>query len=240
MVAGEFHRGTYAIASIGGGGGETRVAGARSLHALERMAVREFSDSRGRNWRAWDILPEAIHPVTKAEDYLADCYIIGWIVFETVNGDEKRRLCPWPARWMDASDDGLRQLLAQAEPVPSSAVRRQRVTRVQERRVAKASAPQTDRPDITDLDVVRSFPYPGGRIWTVCVVRHPEDGGPPVLRFTAGARSIDLRKWRKDWTDQPEDVLVAILRRAAPRDGASPPGPDTPRRRWDDPPAPAI
>ena len=45
------------------------------------MAVREFSDERGLAWRAWEIKPEAIHPQTKAEHYLADCYTLDWIVF---------------------------------------------------------------------------------------------------------------------------------------------------------------
>jgi len=204
------------------------------------MAVREFSDREGKRWRAWDVRPEAIHPATKAEDFLADCYVIGWIVFETVGGDEKRRLCPWPARWMEVSDDGLCQLLAQAEIVPPHKVRHQSVTQVQPPRPKIEGGQGPEAPDVTDLDVVRSFAYPGGRIWTVCVVTHPEDGGSPVLRFTSGARVFDLRAWRKDWSDQPEDVLVLMLRRAAPRVTTGTPAPGTPLRRWDDQPGAAT
>src|ERR1043166_293755 len=81
------------------------------------MAVREFTDENGKHWRAWDIRPDAIHPQTKAEDYLAECYDVGWIVFETLSGDQKRRLCPYPIRWAEATNDELRHMLARAEAV---------------------------------------------------------------------------------------------------------------------------
>lgn len=82
------------------------------------MAVREFTDEHGVGWRAWDIRPEAIHPQTRAEDYLADCFTVGWIVFEAAGGNEKRRLCPWPTNWARASAAQLREMLARAERVP--------------------------------------------------------------------------------------------------------------------------
>jgi hypothetical protein len=64
----------------------------------------------------------------------------------------------------------------------------------------------------------------------------PEQGGPPVLRFTAGNRFIDLKTWTKDWTDQPDEILVSMLRRASPRRSSESLSPETPRRRWDDQP----
>src|SRR3954470_23615943 len=82
------------------------------------MAVREFVDGHGRDWRAGEIQPEAIHPVTRAEDYLSDCYTVGWLVFETSSGDAKRRLCPYPKAWTRATDTQLRELLASADAVP--------------------------------------------------------------------------------------------------------------------------
>ena len=201
------------------------------------MAVRDFTDDLGRKWRAWEVRPEAIHPQTKSEDYLADCYITGWIVFETVAGDEKRRLCPWPGNWASESEEGLRALLRGAELVPVHKMKEERMPVLEwpspEQLLADVSGPY--KPDITDLNVVRSFKYPGGRLWTVSVVAYPEDGGPPVLRFTAGNRSIDLKVWPKDWTDQPDDRLVMMLRAAAPR-RPTPVSPDTPRRRWNDQP----
>src|SRR5437773_11396560 len=81
------------------------------------MAVREFIDTEGVAWRAWDIRPESIHPVTRGEDYLADCYVVGWIVFENASASEKRRLCPYPIRWARSSVAQLREMLSRAEPV---------------------------------------------------------------------------------------------------------------------------
>jgi hypothetical protein len=198
------------------------------------MAVREFSDDFGRAWRAWDIKPEAIHPQTKAEDYLADCYTVGWIVFERTTGEEKRRLCPYPVRWADSSEAELRSLLAGAEIVPAHKLHRQQQTPGDSAATGSPAAAVVDaQPDITDLEVVRSFRYPGGRLWTVCVVTHPEHGGPAVLRFTAGMRWLDLKSWPRDWADARDEMLVDMLRRAAPRADKTP-VPGTPRRRWND------
>lgn len=203
------------------------------------MAVREFLDAAGRAWRAWDILPEAIHPRVKAEDYLADCYETGWVVFETTDGRAKRRLCPFPKSWDTASDAELRQLLDRAEVVPAS--------RIQERDLGSptprsGSSPHgrpddvasSASPDLTDLEIIRTFRYPGGRLWSVSVIQDPEGGGPPVLRFTAGSRNIDLRQWPRDWADYPEERLVDLLRLAAPRLTDAGPPFGTPPRRYTD------
>lgn len=82
--------------------------------------------------------------------------------------------------------------------------------------------------------VVRSFRYPGGRLWSVWQVQHPEDGGPPVLRFTAGMRSIDLKTWPADWADAPDERLAELLRSAMPRSASPPAAPGAPRRRTTD------
>lgn len=198
------------------------------------MPVREFADDQGRAWRAWAITPESIEPVTRGEDYLADCFVTGWIVFETLDGREKRRLCPWPMRWASMSDDELRGLLNKAELISALDLTARHTGSA--RRV-DGDAGWTDGRDITDTRVVRTFGYPGGRFWSVWVVMHPEDGGPPVLRFQAGARWIDLRRWPTNWADQPDTALVDLLRTEAPR----PPSAsrtDPRRRRWNDSPAP--
>jgi hypothetical protein len=201
----------------------------------ESMAVREFTDQNGIQWRAWDIRPDAIHPKTKAEDYLAECYDVGWIVFETLSGEEKRRLCPYPVRWAEADVHELWEMLARADVVPPHKL-------AAERQVGGELPPKTqpvdavpeDKPDVTDLEIVRSFRYPGGRLWTVCVIPHPEESATPVLRFTAGARYLDLKTWPRDWADAPEETLSELLRLSAPRAPQPPRRPDEPRRRWND------
>ena len=208
----------------------------------ERVAVREFVDVAGRTWRAWEIQPEAIHPQTRAEDYLADCYETGWVVFETADGREKRRLCPYPRAWSTLSDADLTRLIDRAEIVPPVKHAQQRTTGgpaatgpSPRRGGDDVRATASTRPaDLTDLGVVRSFRYPRGRLWSVCVVQRPESGGAAVLRFTAGARSIDLRQWPRDWPDYPDDRLVELLRLASPRRPSAVAPAGTPPRRYTD------
>jgi hypothetical protein len=216
------------------------------------MAVREFRDSTGRDWRAWDIAPDELSPRTKDEDYLAELYHTGWIVFETVAGDDKRRLYPVPKGWSQLPAAELEVLLQKAEIVPPRKLRTekrafgdaaaQEVQRALDFTERAVSSPESahemardETPDVTDLGVVRSFRYPGGRIWAVCVVQNI-GGSPAVLRFTAGARFIDLVEWPKDWADYQDDDLVELLRRAAPRERRGTPPSGIGPRRWDDQP----
>ena len=203
------------------------------------MAVREFTDSSGKSWRAWNIDPQSIHPLTRAEDYLADCFQTGWLVFETTSGAEKRRLCPYPARWPEYSDDDLRMLLDRAERVPLLKLHSERTTTVPittDGALSPGDPGWRYRFDVTDLQVVRTFRYPGGGFWTVRMITHPDDGSAPKLRFTAGERTIDLRTWPKAWPDYPDERLVELLRRAAPRLITKASEAGTPRRRWNDKP----
>lgn len=212
--------------------------------------VREFTDSRGRQWRAWDVTPDELSPRTKDEDYLAQLYYTGWIVFEAMDGGDKRRLYPVPKGWGELPEAELEVLLRKAEIVPKRKLRTEKEARgeaaAEEMRRAAEFADRAieepeaageqareETPDVTDLSVLRTFRYPGGRIWVAGVIQHPEGGGPAVLRFAAGSRNIDLEDWPKDWVDYPDDALVQLLRRAAPRDPGSQ-VPDAPRRRWDD------
>ncbi|HKN65925.1 MAG TPA: hypothetical protein VJW73_06590 [Gemmatimonadaceae bacterium] len=215
------------------------------------MAVREFTDSAGREWRAWDVSPDDLSPRTKDEDYLAQLYHTGWIVFETKGGDDKRRLYPIPRGWSELPEAELAVLLQKAEVVPRRKLRTEKdahgqdaadeveraaefsQTAVEEPEKARQLA-KTETPDVTDLNVRRTFRYPGGRIWVACVM---QDSGAaaPVLRFIAGARSVDLADWPKEWVDYADEQLVQLLRKAGKRQ----PGksvPDAPRRRWDDQP----
>lgn len=178
------------------------------------MPVREFIDSTGVEWRAWEVTPDAIYPPTRGEDYLADCYQLGWVVLETKAGDRRVRLCPIPADWQQLPTESLEVLLADGERLP-------------------ARAP-TALAEAADLPAARSFRYPGGRVWTVSVTTHPRRPEVHLLRFSAGGRAIDLDDWPRNWSNLSDDQLISLLRRAWPRSGA--PAADSPRRRWDDPP----
>ena len=213
------------------------------------MAVREFTDSAGREWRAWDVSPDDLSPRTKDEDYLAQLYHTGWIVFETKSGDDKRRLYPIPKGWSELPEAELGVLLQKAEVVPRRKLRTEKDAHGQEAADAVQRASEfsqfavdepekarelakTETPDVTDLNVLRTFRYPGGRIWVACVMQDP-GARAPVLRFTAGSRNVDLADWPKDWVDYPDEQLVQLLRKAGKRaPGQS--APDGPRRRWDD------
>ena len=59
------------------------------------MPLREFTDRSGEEWKVWDITPERLHPSTRVGDYLQG-FVDGWLVFETADGGDKRRLYPLP------------------------------------------------------------------------------------------------------------------------------------------------
>lgn len=162
------------------------------------MPVREFIDSAGVEWRAWEVTPDAMYPPTRGEDYLAECYQLGWVVLETKSGNRRARLCPIPQDWHRLTDAQLEALLPQAEVLPARTV--------------------SGRNSMSDVAVVRSFRYPGGRVWTVSLTPHPTVSGRRVLRFSGGGRAIDVENWPSDWADQPDEQLIALLAQAAPRD----------------------
>jgi hypothetical protein len=81
------------------------------------MAIREFKDASGREWRAWDVVPADFSARTNDEDFLATLYYTGWIAFETTDGSDRRRLYPIPKGWSEVSDTDLAGLLGKAEVV---------------------------------------------------------------------------------------------------------------------------
>jgi hypothetical protein len=100
------------------------------------MALREFTDGRGRQWMVWDVHPTLaerrehnagpppgirerrrfVEPRMRLSPKAAR----GWLVFESQDG-ERRRLAPIPEQpngWAKALDDQLRRWCAMAEPAP--------------------------------------------------------------------------------------------------------------------------
>ena len=100
------------------------------------MALREFTDERGRHWSVWDVYPtlaERRHrnggPPPGVRErrrtfewrpHLRQNMSGGWLAFESGDG-ERRRLAPVPEKptgWQCATDHELCAWLATAEQVP--------------------------------------------------------------------------------------------------------------------------
>jgi hypothetical protein len=115
-----------------------------------------------------------------------------------------------------------------AESMSGAAVTETTVTAGTTLTTVRAATPVSER-------VVRSFRYPGGRLWSVCIVRRPAGGGPALLRFSAGARHLDLHEWPDDWPTYTDERLVDLVRSVprAPRDDSR--ATTVHRRRHDDP-----
>jgi hypothetical protein len=182
------------------------------------MALREFTDETGRAWRVWDITAEKLHPSTRAENHM-QAVLEGWLAFEAVDGGAKARLYPIPREWReDATDEDLRAMLRRADPTPHSGDFRRYVSPYGHRAIEPAPVERRASAE------ARSFRYPGGRYWSVAefVVRPPGTASDRhVLRFTAGARSLDTASWPKDWRSFSDHQLADLLWRSFPRDPGS-------------------
>jgi hypothetical protein len=226
------------------------------------MGLREFVDEDGRRWRAWDIVPDQMHPATRHEDYMQG-FLDGWLAFETLDGADRARLTPVPIRWEQGSEEELRALLARAEragprPRRSSSAARERGEEKEgpaktEAPGAPAGAPAggewsgswpalpAERGPSAPVGTIRTFRYPGGRFWTAYehITELPSPGSPGllrprvVLRFTSGTRALDLLAWPADWFRHADDELAELLWRAFPRDPKSKPAGPHRRRRAD-------
>ena len=95
------------------------------------MAHREFTDTLGRNWNVWSVVPERAerrrhdemeHVIERRRRSnkefrvpLGEQWIDGWLAFETKG--EKRRLAPIPDDWERATDEQLFRMLERAEHI---------------------------------------------------------------------------------------------------------------------------
>jgi len=80
------------------------------------MALREFSDSRGRLWRVWEVRAPEAAPVGGGAGQLRvrGEYQAGWLAFECEAIAARRRLVPIPEGWADGSEEQLRRWCADA------------------------------------------------------------------------------------------------------------------------------
>ena len=77
------------------------------------MALREFQDSNGIEWKVWDTIPERMHASPASDRGLGDLRG-GWITFSSMLG--RRRLAPYPANWASLPAAELERLCDMAIP----------------------------------------------------------------------------------------------------------------------------
>jgi hypothetical protein len=81
------------------------------------VALREYRDSAGTEWRVWPVIPGAMTGRAILEE-MPEELRHGWLCFQSRR--EKRRLCPMPRSWEQRSDEELDVLRRAAEVVPAS------------------------------------------------------------------------------------------------------------------------
>jgi hypothetical protein len=75
--------------------------------------MRQFTDQHGTQWDVFEVSTGTLS-IGRA-DYLPPAFRTGWLVFD--NGQERRRLAPFPSEWSRFSEAALCALLASAELV---------------------------------------------------------------------------------------------------------------------------
>jgi hypothetical protein len=81
------------------------------------MAHREFTDSAGRRWEAWDVKPSiSVDGVSAPGKLLGEDAGQGWLAFQS--GKERRRFYMPPDDWETFTDAQLSLLLHHAVPLP--------------------------------------------------------------------------------------------------------------------------
>jgi hypothetical protein len=79
--------------------------------------LRDFRDAEGRAWRVWEVRPGSTGRPTNPERYLGQ-YVKGWLAFEFVEGEIRKRLPNHPPDWFRMADTELDRLLPSAVDVP--------------------------------------------------------------------------------------------------------------------------
>jgi hypothetical protein len=80
-------------------------------------AIREFTDRAGKAWRVWAVTPSHTRALRR-ESHLGE-FEQGWLAFETLDEDLRKRLPHYPADWAMMSDEKLQGLLGQALEAPT-------------------------------------------------------------------------------------------------------------------------
>jgi hypothetical protein len=190
------------------------------------VAVREFTDSAGVEWRVWDVTPQHMHPATRAEDFMGNLRD-GWLVFESAS-DKRRLEPPYPAHWTALSLTALEELCRRATPVT------QRLAQSTTGRQRAIQAAELETGAMRDARAQVTFRSPGGREWTVRVHECLDRAGTEqlVLRFTTEDIVVELSRWPDNWqAASVEQFGLMLLDANPPR--RRPKG-EGPQRRADD------
>lgn len=89
----------------------------------ETTTVREFTDCKGRTWRAWPVTPNTARARPSSLRTLGE-FQEGWICFESVDNAARRRLPRQAPRWSELRQEELERLLDEAISVPGRKVPR--------------------------------------------------------------------------------------------------------------------
>jgi hypothetical protein len=99
------------------GTGEKQTDAPEPASAIPPTRVREFRTASGSEWRVWEVRPGAGGRPRKLELYPVD-YVQGWLAFELLQGERRKRLPKFAPEWSSVPDADLEQLLEQAVDVP--------------------------------------------------------------------------------------------------------------------------
>ena len=129
-----------------GRGGDTVENQRRTLSA-PFMAHRTFTDSRGVEWEAWDVIPGRMQVGGRERRFgldrrvysppgfdpeqdrrrrgerrtsVSDCLRNGWLAFRSTEGAERRRCFPIPDDWEFLPVEELERLCREASVVPAA------------------------------------------------------------------------------------------------------------------------
>ena len=78
--------------------------------------LREFRDAEGREWRAWEVRPGSTGRRINPERYLGE-YVNGWLAFECLGAELRKRLPNHPPDWFGMADSDLDRFLPRAVDV---------------------------------------------------------------------------------------------------------------------------
>ena len=182
------------------------------------MALREFRDARGVEWKVWATIPEA-SAVVRVDYGSLGALEGGWLTFEC--SDVRKRLAPVPADWDTLPDTELERWCSEAKAPPPR----------RSSRTAAAPADTASPRQPTDLNALdrsaptRTFTGAGGVLWRVaeheCSVCNPGATGADsarrtefVLRFSSGAEVLELRTYPMAWVRLADDELLRLVREA--------------------------